>query len=842
MRHASLFVTALLCITICMSSMPTTFAQADNKVTADVAFADGLESVSFDTLEGRVEVDLPDDVSDSDTISGTVIAEPKGVTREEFIKNEDELSGYVVEIAKTQEVKEAPPLAEAQKQDEEQSEKETSPIKDKPLQAGCIPPPTIKKTPPEIKLEHHKENSFTCQIPPACGKFTVILKDPTGHEVCRKDVKSAPAKPKHAINASHPPKCQIPPSGTCGKALIIPGTCDGRSATSRIKINNRPCRLLAESPRRQIARAPKYSVGKYKIESAECGFVRSGFITLKPALASTAKLAEPATASPQPEKKKDLSGKWLATCTDHGITVTTDGVAQSYPGQGQMPPALVQLSQQGNQLTWSYPQQARTSETQNLAVTEFTGTLNGNMAELYWKRTHGTSKYNYVMKLRYDPASDTIDADGNFHTTVWNGYSISRSTCKLRRAGADSLPTASLPPPRPKPKNGVWVLQSVTPRFRWSTLDYKNSQVHCQPRPRYYSNPAGVTIAFTEPPKRIRRGDVVSLRVTLMAHGQGFPVVGQGSWLVYGFMNGAYSSNPAGQGNQAAELPARPQNFGQFSVVNPPPNLDSWGSDASIQLGWVGNSSNEDITWKYKWVQDAGDDSTASAPSQSYSPPANRYEAPAQPEAKTAPPAVPQRSEDRKASYARNAQIKWLHDLRQLEFDRAIATMLGNSRADANARAEALRKNNQASSDTLTASMDSLENDLQSSGRKIGFINYDTITSSWNRTIDLSQVPQKLQQQLDVETQQKMQELSKLERRNPKLAVQLASQWRDGIVNWAQNQLDSLQTHWDDADRTIQRACANAAARRQLDYVSFHNQSGAIDLTNEVLSSLQSGR
>jgi hypothetical protein len=814
-------------------------AQSEDKVRADVTFADGVESVSFDTLEGRVEVDLPDDVSDSDTISGTVVAEPKGETREEFVKNEDELSGYVVEIAKTQEVKEPPQLSKAQ----EEPEKETSPIEDKPLQPGSVPAPTIKKTPPEIKLSHYKENPFSCLVPPAAGKITIVLKKPDGREVCRKDVRCAPAKPKSIINASHPPKCQFPQAAICGKAISIPGTCDGRSATSRVKINNRKCRVLAESPRRQIIRAPKEGAGKCNIESSECGFVRRGTIVMKPAVASVASISRPTSSPASSEKKTDLSGQWEATCTDHGIAVTTDGVTQNYPGQGQMPASLVNLLQQGNQLTWTYPgQMERTSETKNLAVTYFTGTLAGDTADLYWKNQLGTSKYNYVMKLRYDPGSDTIDAEGVFHTTVWNGYSISRSSCKLRRAGATTRPVQPPPRPRPQPKNGVWILQSVTPRFRWSTLDYKHSTVHCEPKPRYYSNPAAVTLSFSAPPERIRRGDQVSLRVSLMSHGQGFPVVGQANWLVFGFTNtGSYSSAP---GNESAKLPERPQNVGQFLVNYPPANLPDWSSDASIKLGWVGNSTNEDITWKYKWMPDGGGGSTESQPSPVSSTPqaTPRFESTVTQPTRTAPPVVPQQPEDKQVSYTKGEQRRWLRDMRQLEFDRVIAVMLGNSGADANARAETLRRNNDASAAELTKTMARLDDELRSSGRTVGYVNYTDIVNRWNRTIDLNQIPPQLQAQLDTERQQKMHELSAVERRNPKLAMQMAIQWRDGLVTWMKNQLDSLQRQWGDADIAIQNACTKAASRRQVDYVSFTPVSGAVDLTNEVLNTLQTGR
>jgi hypothetical protein len=49
-------------------------------------------------LYGDVKVYLPDDMAAGDTISGTVVAEPKGKTDEERARNQDTLKGFVVEI------------------------------------------------------------------------------------------------------------------------------------------------------------------------------------------------------------------------------------------------------------------------------------------------------------------------------------------------------------------------------------------------------------------------------------------------------------------------------------------------------------------------------------------------------------------------------------------------------------------------------------------------------------------------------------------------------------------------------------------------------------------------
>lgn len=64
-----------------------------------VETAQGLNKLTFDTLNGRVTTYLPDDLRAGDTISGTVVAEPKGSTAEERKANGDKLSEFKLNFA-----------------------------------------------------------------------------------------------------------------------------------------------------------------------------------------------------------------------------------------------------------------------------------------------------------------------------------------------------------------------------------------------------------------------------------------------------------------------------------------------------------------------------------------------------------------------------------------------------------------------------------------------------------------------------------------------------------------------------------------------------------------------
>jgi len=58
----------------------------------------GLQTVVFDNLAGTLRLNLPDDMRAGDTISGTVVLEPKGGSSEEKERNRATLEGYVIDV------------------------------------------------------------------------------------------------------------------------------------------------------------------------------------------------------------------------------------------------------------------------------------------------------------------------------------------------------------------------------------------------------------------------------------------------------------------------------------------------------------------------------------------------------------------------------------------------------------------------------------------------------------------------------------------------------------------------------------------------------------------------
>lgn len=289
---ASWCIATLLCLSI--NAIPKTVGQENKDVQASIKKDGGVETVEFDTLVGKVEVNLPDDMSDTDTISGTVLVEPKGETKEEIAQAEDTLRGYVVEIEKTQEV--APP-----------PEKPSPPVKQKPPTMKCPPAKpggtavrsgTCTGVPPIIYVVPGSRGGFTAAIPPKCGGVRVTVKNSGGTTICSLPV------PTNKIPPKPPRGCVIPPTCNAGGPLRIPGPSDGCIWNTNVKVNGNTCPPICESPRGTICLAPTNVRGPCTVSVTECGQTKTG----------TTKMLPPKTSSPpaqQPSKPAGSAGKYV---------------------------------------------------------------------------------------------------------------------------------------------------------------------------------------------------------------------------------------------------------------------------------------------------------------------------------------------------------------------------------------------------------------------------------------------------------------------------------------------------------------------------------------------------
>lgn len=209
-------------------------AFAEGKVSSSFETSLGLYVIVFDVPQGKITVNLPDDMAASNAISGTVTVEPKGQTEEERRGNANELNKYLIETGKER----------------------TSVI----------------------------ERIIKWTIPAALSREPTyfVLRDKNGEEVGRAQIpiQTTPAIVKPAI--SSPENYQFPLIGQAGKPIWITGPFDGNFDTTAVKIGGREARLIAESPRKLVFESSKEVVGPTEIELKEANLItRRNFYNLR---------------------------------------------------------------------------------------------------------------------------------------------------------------------------------------------------------------------------------------------------------------------------------------------------------------------------------------------------------------------------------------------------------------------------------------------------------------------------------------------------------------------------------------------------------------------------------
>ncbi len=254
-QASRLLGTVALLAWLCSTLSTQVESKTSSKMAAVNKDVPGLKTTVFETPKGKISVNIPDDTSASDEITGTVLAEPAGETQEEKAKNEDELNGYVVELAKAEE----PP-----KPEEPDKKKKST-------------PKTSPKSPPISAL-----------IPAGCSGITIVLKNSSGTTVCQNPVPVNRTPPAPACGAT---ENVIPTVGVCGRPIPIKGKCDGKFGNSEVKVGGQEAPLLAESPRQKVAQSPNTLCGQTTIESREGNQVARGKYNNLRVKLSAAKLA-----------------------------------------------------------------------------------------------------------------------------------------------------------------------------------------------------------------------------------------------------------------------------------------------------------------------------------------------------------------------------------------------------------------------------------------------------------------------------------------------------------------------------------------------------------------------
>ena len=199
--------------------------------------ANGLQTVTFDMLQGTVTVNLPDDIRAGDTFSGTVFTEPKGNTPEEKAVNQKVLNGTVLDLAGTR------------------------------IQAGGDP--RFTWTPlmpqPNMPIQYRLKIVEVLGNPtPMTQSGAVITPDPT---TARSGVIVTP-DPKITQ------KFNIPDLGQTGRNIMITGSFDGNSLNTNATIQPSAApaenlQILAESHGMAILRSPTNLTGPMRLSVSD---------------------------------------------------------------------------------------------------------------------------------------------------------------------------------------------------------------------------------------------------------------------------------------------------------------------------------------------------------------------------------------------------------------------------------------------------------------------------------------------------------------------------------------------------------------------------------------------
>lgn len=219
----------------------------------NVVTAGGLKVVTFTADPGTVTVNLPDDMRAGDTISGTVIAEPKGNTKEERGANQTALKKFGIRLFGRAE--------------------------DKPEDVVVGEVITVFKY--SLVNDRQNGNLITIGLMTANGQLLsrvtipVLPMTPTGAVITPDPKSTTPPgmTPSGAMITPDPkttPVFIIPQLGQTGRPIMISGRAfDGDSSNTELTIGGKPQTVLAESPREVIVSSPADIIGSSEVSVKE---------------------------------------------------------------------------------------------------------------------------------------------------------------------------------------------------------------------------------------------------------------------------------------------------------------------------------------------------------------------------------------------------------------------------------------------------------------------------------------------------------------------------------------------------------------------------------------------
>jgi hypothetical protein len=224
------FLPVALCVSALVLALAPAAQVQQGSANVSTTMRGGLQTVTFDTIQGKVRVNLPDDMMAGDTISGTVSVQPNGQTQPELDKNEEDRS-LSMELF---------------------------------FDAYKVNVPT----------DGGSHETFTIKVPAgtgndkAGGQIKLALKDKDGSLIQTTTVPFAP--PFGSILTISPPTgFKLPTIAQQGRPVEIPGPFDGSFENTKVTVGGEEVPILAESPRKAVFQSPMDTTGPAEIVVSE---------------------------------------------------------------------------------------------------------------------------------------------------------------------------------------------------------------------------------------------------------------------------------------------------------------------------------------------------------------------------------------------------------------------------------------------------------------------------------------------------------------------------------------------------------------------------------------------
>ena len=216
-----------LFIALCVSVLVLAFApaaQVQQSAQVSTTSRGGLQTVTFDTIQGKVYVNLTDDLMAGDTISGTVSVQPKGPTQPELDQSTEDRSLSMELFFDTYKVK--------------------------------------------VPTGGDSHETFTIKVPAgtgndkAGGQIKLALKDKDGSPIQTVNV---PFSPPTGFVITVPNNFKLPTIAQQGRPVEIPGPFDGSFENTKVTVGGEEVPILAESPRKAVFQSPIDTTGPAEI-------------------------------------------------------------------------------------------------------------------------------------------------------------------------------------------------------------------------------------------------------------------------------------------------------------------------------------------------------------------------------------------------------------------------------------------------------------------------------------------------------------------------------------------------------------------------------------------------